>query len=40
MFENIKDFKKLLDKLKKICTAATKFNLNSPCLLQMVRING
>ena len=40
MFENIKDFKKLLDKLKKICTAASKFNLNSPCLLQMVRVNG
>jgi hypothetical protein len=40
MFEAIKDKKKLLDKLKKICTAATKFNLNSPCLLQLVRYKG
>lgn len=40
MNEPIKDFKKLLEKLKKICTAATKFNLNSPCLLQLVRYRG
>ena len=40
MYEPLKDTKKLIEKLKKVCTAISKYNLNSPCLLQMVRING
>ena len=40
MYEPLKDTKKLIEKLKKVCTAMSKYNLNSPCLLQMIRING
>lgn len=44
MFENsfteVKESKKLIEKIKKVCSAMAKFNLNSPCLLQFVRING
>lgn len=40
MVEKIKDTKKLIEKIKRVCTAISKFNLNSPCLLQFVRING
>lgn len=40
MSEKIKDTKKLLEKIKRVCTAISKFNLNSPCLLQFIRING
>lgn len=36
----VKEKKKLLEKIKRACTAISKFNLNSPCLLQFVRING
>jgi hypothetical protein len=39
-YESIKDFKKFIEKLKRCCTAISKFNLNSPCLLQFIRING
>ena len=39
-FTEIKETKKILDKLKKVCSAMSKFNLNSPCLLQFIRING
>jgi hypothetical protein len=40
MYEPLKDTKKLIEKLKKVCTAMSKYNLNSPCLLQMIRMNG
>ena len=40
MYEPLKDTKKLLEKLKKVCSAMSKYNLNSPCLLEVVRING
>jgi hypothetical protein len=40
MYEPLKDTKKLIEKLKKVCTAMSKYNLNSPCLLQVIRING
>lgn len=40
MYEPLKDTKKLIEKLKKVCSAMSKYNLNSPCLLEMVRING
>ena len=40
MYEPLKDTKKLMEKLKKVCTAMSKYNINSPCLLQMIRING
>ena len=44
MFENsfteVKESKKIIEKIKKVCAAIAKFNLNSPCLLQFVRING
>ena len=40
MYEPLKDTKKLIEKLKKVCTTMSKYNLNSPCLLQMIRING
>lgn len=39
MFDT-KETKKLLEKLKKVCTAISKFSLNSPCLLQIVRYRG
>jgi len=39
MFDT-KETKKLLEKLKKVCTAMSKFSLNSPCLLQIVRYRG
>lgn len=39
-YESIKDFKKFMEKLKRCCSAISKFNLNSPCLLQFIRING
>jgi len=39
-FTAIKEKKNLLDKLKKVCSMMAKFNLNSPCLLQIVNING
>ena len=39
MYEPLKDTKKLIEKLKKVCTAMSKYNLNSPCLLQMIRMN-
>lgn len=38
--EKIKESKKLIEKIKRVCTNISKFNLNSPCLLQFVRING
>lgn len=38
--EKIKDCKKLIEKIKRVCTSISKFNLNSPCLLQFVRVNG
>ena len=40
MYEPLKDTKKLLEKLKKVCSAMSKYNLNSPCLLEVIRING
>jgi hypothetical protein len=40
MFIPIKESKKLIDKLKRLCNAITKFNLNSPCLLQIIRVDG
>ena len=40
MFESLKNTKKLLDKLKKVCTRMSKLNINSPCLLQIIRQNG
>ena len=40
MFEQLKDTKKILEKIKKVCSNMSKFNINSPCLLQFVRING
>ena len=40
MYEPLKDTKKLIEKLKKVCTAMSKYNLNSPCLLQMIRMCG
>lgn len=40
MYETLKETKKLIEKLKKVCTAISKYNLNSPCLLEIVRING
>lgn len=39
-FESIKDIKKLLEKIKRVCTIMSKYNINSPCLLQFIRING
>lgn len=39
MFDT-KETKKILEKLKKVCTAMSKFNVNSPCLLQVVRYRG
>lgn len=39
MFDT-KETKKILEKLKKVCTAMGKFNVNSPCLLQIVRYRG
>jgi hypothetical protein len=36
----IKNKKNLLEKIKRCCTAISKFNLNSPCLLQFIRVNG
>lgn len=38
--QKIKEPKKLIEKIKRVCTAISKFNLNSPCLMQFVRING
>ena len=35
MYEPLKDTKKLIEKLKKVCTAMSKYNLNSPCLLHL-----
>lgn len=40
MYEPLKDTKKLLEKLKKVCSAMSKYNLNSPCLLEIIRVNG
>jgi hypothetical protein len=39
-YQKIPDSKKLIEKIKKCCSTISKFNLNSPCLLQFVRING
>lgn len=39
-YESIKDTKKLIEKLKRVCTQMSKYNLNSPCLLQFIRHNG
>lgn len=39
MFDT-KETKKILEKLKKVCTSMSKFNVNSPCLLQVVRYRG
>lgn len=39
-FIEIKETKNIIDKLKKVCSMMAKFNLNSPCLLQFVKING
>ena len=38
--KSIPNKKSLIEKIKHCCTAISKFNLNSPCLLQFVRING
>lgn len=40
MFSEIKEKKNLLDKIKKVCSIMSKYNLNSPCLLQFVKLNG
>lgn len=37
---SIPNKKALLEKIKRCCTSISKFNLNSPCLLQFVRVNG
>ena len=39
-FTEVKETKKILDKIKKVCTYMAKFNLNSPCLLQFMKVNG
>ena len=38
--QNVKDPKKLIDKLKKVCTTMASYNLNSPSLLQFIRVDG
>lgn len=38
--KSIQNKKLLIEKIKRCCTAISKFNLNSPCLMQFVRING
>jgi len=38
--KSIPNKKLLIEKIKRCCTAISKFNLNSPCLMQFVRING
>lgn len=40
IFKSIPNTKKFLEKLKNCCSAMSKFALNSPCLLEIVRING
>ena len=36
-FEKITNTKKLIEKIKKACSNISKFNINSPCLLQFIR---
>lgn len=38
--KTIKNKKALIEKIKRCCSAISKFNLNSPCLMQFIRING
>lgn len=40
LFTPIKEKKKLIEKLKKCCSTISKYNLNSPCLMQIIRLNG
>lgn len=39
-FKSIPNCKKFLEKLKNCCTGMSKFALNSPCLLEIIRYNG
>lgn len=40
LFRSIPNLKKFIEKLKQCCSGMSKFALNSPCLLQFIRING
>ena len=40
MIEQLKDTKKIIEKIKRVCTNITKLNINSPCLLQFIKVNG
>lgn len=40
VFKSIPNPKKFLEKLKNCCSGMSKFALNSPCLLEIVRFNG
>lgn len=39
-FKSITNKKRFIEKLKACCSAMSKFALNSPCLLQIIRYNG
>lgn len=40
LFKSLPNSKKFLEKLKNCCSGISKFAINSPCLLEFIRING